>query len=129
MRKSLLWTSWGAICLLVIVACVASPAANLSPEQRLYDSYGKQLELAVGVYTDALAAAKHAHDTGTLSDAQLQKIGVEAQKVQQALQAAKDGLILYLQFKTGTGPAGAIAGAQQALADLTNLLTSLKVLK
>lgn len=112
----------------VIVGCATAQLVDPTPSQRLYDSYGKQLEVAVGVYTDALKATKSAHDAGLITNEQLEQVRAQAQKVRDALVLARDSMATFLEHGQGS-PSTTMLDSQAAIIDLTKLLHSIGVLK
>lgn len=67
-----------------------------SNSQRIYNEYGRRLEITANLVNTLLEAAGEAHGDGTLSDAQLEKIRTLGHQLEAAFDTAKSTLKLYI---------------------------------
>ena len=73
------------------------PGVTLTQNQRIYQEYGRSLQVAVAVYESTAKAVGAAHGRKLISDAEHAKILAIERQVHDALSVARLGLLDYLK--------------------------------
>lgn len=129
-RRGLSWIAAGTLLVALALAfgCTPQPAP-VTAADRIWQTYGDALAIAVDTYTEAMRSAGAAHARGLITDAQLEQVRVTGNQVKAALDVAKAALVVY---STAQDPAPqaialAVSSAQQALLGLLQQLAELGV--
>lgn len=114
--------------LLALAACTPHPPA-VTAADRIWQTYGDGLAIAVDTYSEAMRSVGAAHARGQITDAQLAEIRPLAGQVKAALDVAKASLMVYgtAQDPQPQQVALAVGAAQQALLGLLEQLSRLGV--
>lgn len=107
-----------------LAACAPMPAP-VTPEDKLWQTWGEALQIANDSYEETMIAVGVAHARGLIRDDQLESARIAGRGVKAALEAARRALLAHAAG--GEPPAIAIAAAQGALLDLLRLVTDLGI--